>query len=61
MRFHRASWREDEPTAQNCEWFTTVRDAERCARENDGSVREFDVPTTRADLLKFLNEHLWRA
>lgn len=61
MKFYRAQWREYEPTASDCEWFTNKRDAEKSARENDGRVVEVDVPTDRAGLLAFLTEHVWRA
>jgi hypothetical protein len=61
MKFYRAVWKDDEPTAANCEWFTNKRDAEREASANwRGNVLEMDVPTTKAGLLEFLNERCWR-
>lgn len=60
MRLYAAKWRDDEPTACNCEWFTNKRDAEREASRNNGVVRVFDVPMTRAGLLTFLIKNLWR-
>lgn len=61
MKFYRASWRDEEPTSQNCEWFTTKRTAEKEARGSRGRVVEVDVPTNRAGLLEFLNAKCWRA
>lgn len=61
MIFWRADWHEDEPTAQNCEWFTNKRDAVQCARECGGSAKLVNVPTDKAGLLIFLNRKLWRA
>ena len=62
MKFYRVSWQEPEPTAGDCEWFTNKRAAEKAERDNyDSRLTEFDVPTDRAGMLAFLNEHLWRA
>jgi hypothetical protein len=60
VRFYAAKWREDEPTAGNCEWFTSKREAEREARNNDGIVRTVDVEPTKAGILALLKDKAWR-
>lgn len=60
MKLYQATWREDEPTAQNSEWFGNCKNAEKCAKENGGIVKKIEVPTDRVGLLDFLNEKVWR-
>lgn len=60
MRFYRVDWHESEPSAQQTEWATSRKQAERIAcAAGDGEITEVDVPTDKGNLLAFLNEHIW--
>lgn len=60
MRLYRIDWRDSEPTAQQTDWATSLRDAERIARENvNAHITPVEVPTTKAGLVSFLKKHVW--
>lgn len=61
MQLYLTTWSEQEPSAQNCEWFTNKSKAEAAARAAGGFVRPVDFPTDAASLLAFLNTRVWRA
>lgn len=63
MKFYRIDWRDDfEPTAQQTDWATTQREANRIALEagETSRVTRVDVPTDKAGLLAWLKKEIWR-
>lgn len=64
MRFYQVQRNCDHPTLYEIPWFTNRKDAEkevrRIAREEGEEcfdIRAFDIPTTKAALLRWLNNH----
>jgi hypothetical protein len=61
MKFYRIDWYDSEPSAQQTDWATTQREANRIGVEAGTSSRVtmVHVPTNKAGLLAFLKEHIW--
>jgi hypothetical protein len=64
VKFYRVNFFGLDPSEQTTEWATSVAAAEKIARDNrcgdyEPSVTPVEVPTDKAGLLAFLNEHIW--
>ena len=56
MKIYEVKYPVSDPTHLQTEYTGTKEEAKRLAREGNGSFKDIDVPTTKADLIAFLNK-----